>query len=262
MKTTDDTPLLAAQIAYYRARAPEYDEWWLREGRYDRGASVNMQWANERTALASALERFRPAGRVLELACGTGIWTEKLFPFAAQLTAVDSSPEMLALNAARLKSARVRYVTADLFRWRPDGQFDTVFFSFWLSHVPPERFDSFWRMVCDCLAPGGRVFFVDSLRNPTSTAIDNALPKEPTTMLQRRLNDGREFQIYKVFYAPDELELRLRELGWQMEIRRTERFFIHGCGTRHDPGDVNSSPRGLETPRSTSICPLSNHEAP
>jgi hypothetical protein len=33
-----DTPrILREQADYYRARAPEYDQWWLREGRYDRG---------------------------------------------------------------------------------------------------------------------------------------------------------------------------------------------------------------------------------
>ena len=56
---------------------------------------------------------------------------------------------------------RVRFVEADLFAWRPDRRYDAVFFGFWLSHVPLERFDGFWALVADCLAPGGRVCFVD-----------------------------------------------------------------------------------------------------
>ncbi|HEU4619535.1 MAG TPA: class I SAM-dependent methyltransferase, partial [Gammaproteobacteria bacterium] len=153
---------LARQLDYYRERAAEYDEWWLRRGRYDRGAALNGEWFADAADLQAALEAFRPRGRVLELACGTGIWTERLAPFASTLVAVDGSSEMLAINAARLGGGAVRYVHADLFDWAPEETFDTIFLGFWLSHVPPERFAAFWDLVRRCLAPDGRVFFVDS----------------------------------------------------------------------------------------------------
>jgi demethylmenaquinone methyltransferase/2-methoxy-6-polyprenyl-1,4-benzoquinol methylase len=223
---------LRQQLDYYRARAAEYDQWWLRQGRYDRGADLNGRWFADAAVVSSALSSFRPEGRVLELACGTGIWSERLLPFASHLTAVDGSPEMLALNAARLHSPRVRYVAADLFQWQPTGQFDVVFFSFWLSHVPPEHFTAFWQLVHSCLAPGGRVFLVDSRHEQTSTAADHRLPPPGATVLNRRLNDGREFQIYKVFYHPQELGERLRELGWRFDIRQTDHYFIYGSGQR------------------------------
>src|SRR5580698_8641397 len=101
MTSTDNSPPLRQQLDYYRARAAEYDQWWLRQGRYDRGAALNAQWFAEAAVVSSALAAFRPAGRVLELAGGTGIWSEQLLPFAANLTVLDGSPEMLAVNAAR-----------------------------------------------------------------------------------------------------------------------------------------------------------------
>lgn len=232
MPATESSTPLHQQLDYYRARAAEYDQWWLRQGRYDRGPALNTQWFADAAVVASALTAFRPAGRVLELACGTGIWSEKLLPFASHLTALDGSPEMLAINSARLNSPLVRYVEADLFQWRPTGQFDTVFFSFWLSHVPPERFAAFWEMVESCLAPGGRVFFVDSRHEPTSTAVDHRLPDKEATVLRRRLNDGREFEIYKVFYEPTDLTGRLHELGWHFDLRVTEHYFLYGSGQR------------------------------
>lgn len=219
---------LREQLEYYRARAQEYDQWWLRQGRYDRGAALNAQWLADAGELYSALAVFRPAGRILELACGTGIWTERLLPFASHLTALDGSPEMLSINAARLRSPKVRYIEADIFEWRSDERFDTVFFGFWLSHVPPGRFAAFWETVRACLAPGGRVFFVDSRREETSTALDHRLPGPEATLLRRRLNDGREFQIYKLFHEPAELGGRLRGLGWDAEVRSTSRYFIYG----------------------------------
>lgn len=219
-----------SQLEYYRARATEYDQWWLREGRYDRGSADNQAWFDDCRAAAAALEQFRPGGSILEIACGTGIWSEKLLPFASQLTLVDGSQEMLGLAAHRLRSPRVRYIHANVFDWSPPEKFDTVFFSFWLSHVPPKYFNAFFTLVRRCLTPAGRIFFIDSRHEQSSTAVDHRLPHRQAIQLQRRLNDGREFRIYKVFYEPAKLEERLRESGWSVRVNATQRYFIHGQG--------------------------------
>jgi len=226
--------LLRQQIAYYRARAPEYDEWFLRRGRYDRGPEANAQWFEEAAMVRAALDRFRPAGDVLELACGTGLWTEQLLAAARSITAVDAAPEVLEINRQRLHSKKVRYVQADLFTWRPEERFDAVFFSFWLSHVPSQRFEAFWRTAADTLKPGGRMFFVDSKFDPTSAARDH-IPVDPMQgEAFRRLNDGREFRVVKIFYARDELQERLRLLGWNPTVSETPHYFIYGEGTFTD----------------------------
>jgi SAM-dependent methyltransferase len=227
--TNPTTNAVREQLEYYRSRAAEYDQWWLRRGRYDRGEANNANWFAEADEVKNALQAFQPAGKILELAAGTGIWTEQLLPFADELTVVDGSPEMLAINAARVGSSRVSRIEADLFAWRSASRFDTVFFGFWLSHLPPERFADFWRMVRDALAPGGRVFFVDSRREPTSTARDHQLPERTEAQLvSRKLNDGREFQVYKIFNDPGDLEEELRQLGWWSEVRVTTHYFLHG----------------------------------
>ncbi len=226
--------LLQEQVAYYRARAGEYDQWFLRQGRYDRGPDLNAQWFAEVEQVRSALDAFAPSGRVLELACGTGLWTEHLLRRADRVTALDASPEALAINRARVGDTGVRYVEADVLNWRPDGQYDAVFFSFWLSHVPPARFDGFWGLVRDCLAPGGRVFLVDSLHEPTSTATDHMLMEAKATTTVRRLNDGREFRIVKLFYQRQELARKLANLGWRFDVRSTDNYFLYGHGGRRD----------------------------
>jgi ubiquinone/menaquinone biosynthesis C-methylase UbiE len=220
--------LLQEQITYYRARAGEYDQWFLRQGRYDRGPEFNRQWFAEIETVVEALTAFAPRGKVLELACGTGLWTARLAHYADSITAVDASPEVLAINWARLGQANVTYVQADLFSWQPDDRYDVVFFSFWLSHVPPERFAAFWNMVRSCLAPAGRVFFIDSRYNEISTAIDHQLEGEEAVTVQRRLNDGREFRIVKIFYQAEELATQLRELGWRAVVQTTPSHFLYG----------------------------------
>jgi SAM-dependent methyltransferase len=220
--------LIEEQIAYYQARAGEYDEWFLRQGRYDHGPEMNARWFAEVEQVARALEAFAPAGDVLELASGTGLWTQRLAPSARSVTAVDSSPEVHAINQERLGGAPVRYVVADLFRWQPDRQYDTIFFSFWLSHIPPERLESFWSIVHAALAPGGRVFFVDALYEETSTAKNHQLEGPDAHAVTRRLNDGQEYRIVKVFYRPEMLTERLTAWGWQVRIERTPTYFYYG----------------------------------
>lgn len=211
---SDMQTLLDEQACYYRARAAEYDDWWFRRDRYDHGPQLNARWFADAVQLEAALERFDPAGNVLELACGTGLWTQRLIDHADRLTVVDGSPEMLGLCRARVNDPRVEYVEANLFDWEPQGTHDVCFFSFWLSHVPEERFAAFWAKVRRSLAPDGRVFFIDSLRSDKASALDHELPEPDDPIMLRRLADGREYRIVKHFYEPGSLQRRLADLGW------------------------------------------------
>lgn len=235
-EATDDA-LLDEQLRYYRARAGEYDDWWLRRGRYDRGAALNAAFLADTRAVEDALCRWldatRPA-RALELACGTGLFTRHLAPRVGHLTAVDASAEVLALNRARLQGRPIAYVEADVFTWQAAARFDCIFMSFWLSHVPPTRFDVFWRSVAAKLAPGGSVYVIDSAHEPTSTARDHPPPSRDEGIVTRRLDDGRTFRIVKVFWDPGTLAARLAPLGWQATLARTPRYFVHGTVRRTD----------------------------
>ncbi len=226
----DIKPLLAEQAHYYRERAGEYDDWWLRRGRYDHGPETNARWFSDAAEAQAALDRFEPTGEVLELACGTGLWTERLAAHADRLTAIDGSSEMLELCRARVGEEGIDYVQADLFEWEPERTYDVCFFSFWLSHVPNERFDAFWEKVGRGLRPNGRVFFVDSSRHDLASAVDHKLsaPEDPTML--RRLADGREYRIVKQFYEPGRLQARLAGLGWDVEVGETPEFFVYGQG--------------------------------
>ena len=231
---TADRPLLDDQIAYYRARAPEYDAWWYRTGRFDRGAENNAAWRTDveaaEQAVIACLDRERPK-TVLEVACGTGLFTRIVAPRSGAVTAVDASPEVIAINRARVAADNVRYVHADVFAFEPQARYDCVFMSFWLSHVPHARFAAFWAMVRRALAPGGFALFVDSAHDPTSHAVDHPTPDRFAGIVTRRLDDGREFRIVKVFWEPGALAARLRECGFDADIGATKRYFIHGKAT-------------------------------
>lgn len=224
--------LLHQQVEYYRARAGEYDEWFYRRGRYDRGDDDNWQWFYEAGLVREALRAVGPVESVLELACGTGIWTRELVRLGRRVTAVDASREVLEINRAKLQSDRVAYVQADLFAWQPEREYDLVYFSFWLSHVPPELLDSFLAKVARATRRGGRVFLIDSRPDRTSTAVDHTPPDRGDTTSVRKLNDGRVFTIVKVFYEEGPLRERLARAGFDARVATTERYFIHASGTR------------------------------
>jgi len=209
--------LLDEQVSYYRSIAADY----LNQG-------LDLPGGDE---LTDALETFQPTGSVLELACGPGVWTSQLVRHATDVTAVDASPEMLAIAAARVNDARVRFVQADLFTWRPDRRYDVVFFGFWLSHVPPECFESFWTLVADCLKENGRVFFADDAFRTPDELIEGPL----SSTIRRRLDDGTSYRIVKVPHRSSDLERRLRRLGWDIAVTSTSGPFYWGAGGRgHD----------------------------
>lgn len=219
--------LLREQVRYYRERASEYDDWFFRWGRYDRGPEHREAWFAEAGEAEARLRGLAPLGDVLELACGTGLWTRILAPLAAGITAVDASPEALALAGRRLRGGNVAFVEADIFSWTPPRRFDFIFLGFWISHVPEDRFDSFWERMHTFLKPGGRVAFIDSRPTQASTARDHP-PLSRSGVVERLLDDGRRFRIVKVFREAAELTRRLDGLGWTGEILETERFFVHG----------------------------------
>jgi SAM-dependent methyltransferase len=226
----NDDGLLAEQRAFYRARAPEYDDWWQRRGRYDHGESEFREWQRQVARVEEALAAFEPRGDVLELAGGTGWWTERLARTADRLTVVDASPETLAINRERVGRSDVDYVVTDIFEWRPEGTYDVVFFSFWLSHVPRVRFGEFWSLVRSCLAPNGRVFLIDNRSDPTpgSTAEDPHVIEYAPDLHLRRLSDGSQYRVVKVMYEPDELAALVEAEGWHAELDGT-RWFIFGA---------------------------------
>jgi demethylmenaquinone methyltransferase/2-methoxy-6-polyprenyl-1,4-benzoquinol methylase len=208
---------LEEQKRYYAARAPEYDDWWYRRGRYELEPDALARWWEDVAEADAALEAFAPRGNVLEFAAGTGIWTRKLVRMAERVVAVDANAETLALN-----TDEAEHVVADLFEWRPDETFDLVFFSFWLSHVPDDRLKDFWSLVGSALKPGGRIFLVDN--NVKGDPVHNGRARVDDGVERRQLYDGREFDIVKHYRTPADfphLDLHVA----------ANRYFVYGGGT-------------------------------
>ena len=177
--------------AYYEARAPEYDDWWLGTGLFaDR---VRPGWEEEREALIEALTRLAPV-KTVDVACGTGFLTQHL---PGAVTGLDQSPTMLALAAERRADAR--FIQDDALPLPfADGAFERVFTSHFYGHLDERE----------------RIRFLEDARRvaPELVVVDSALREDvqPVELQERALNDGSTWQVYKRFLTPDEL---LHELG-------------------------------------------------
>jgi demethylmenaquinone methyltransferase/2-methoxy-6-polyprenyl-1,4-benzoquinol methylase len=217
--------VLKEQLDYYRARATEYDQSLQGIGSGSEPNAEHEQADREWLQIVNALRALGPVDEALELACGTGIWTRELMAISRSVTALDGSPEMIEVNRSKTGTASIDYQAVDLFQWEPDRQYDLVFFAFWLSHVPPSHLPAFLDKVARATKPGRRIFIVDEPQSDRNISG----PNTHGLYQQRTLNDGRSFQIVKVYYEPQEIERNLVELGFKTESSMLGRAFFCLC---------------------------------
>jgi demethylmenaquinone methyltransferase/2-methoxy-6-polyprenyl-1,4-benzoquinol methylase len=212
---------------YYAARAGEYDDWYLRRGRYSHGPYADAAWAAELDQATRWLGALSMDGEIVELAAGTGWWSAVLAT-KGQLTIYDAVQEPLEIAAERLAALgrRARVEVRDAWA-EPDRQVDALFCGFWLSHVPRARLGEFLGVCSGWLKPAGVLAFIDSRLDPESSAINHPRPADDLSV--RRLNDGREFVIPKVYYQLQELTAALSAAGFESaDVVTTARFFLLG----------------------------------
>jgi SAM-dependent methyltransferase len=232
----------AEMVAYYQARAGEYDDWYLRRGRYSHGPIHDQAWAAELDQATLWLDGIPIAGEVVELAAGTGWWSP-LLASKGTLSCYDAAEAPLDLARERLLAHGLRAHLHVRDVWaEPDRVVDAVFCGFWLSHVPGARLPEFLALVRRWLRPGGLFVFVDSRPDPSSGAVDQpasapadgspAVDAGSGEVVRRRLADGREFRVVKVFHEPAVLRDELLEAGFgSAEVGATSRFFLLGRAT-------------------------------
>ena len=176
--------------AYYEARAPEYDEWYLGLGRFD--GLERPRWDDEVHALGRVLAAL-PAVRTLDVACGTGFLTRHL---PGAVTGLDQSASMLDVARARMPAAKLVQAEALPLPF-PDDSFERVFTAHFYGHLEePERTSFLAEM--RLVAP--ELLVVDAAVRPD---------RDRVGMQERILNDGTRWQVYKRYFEPDELAAEL-----------------------------------------------------
>jgi demethylmenaquinone methyltransferase/2-methoxy-6-polyprenyl-1,4-benzoquinol methylase len=229
--TTDAVPLTAApdvgaeMVAYYEARAGEYDDWYLRRGRYAHGPIHDAAWNAELDGAGRWLDALPIHGEIVELAAGTGWWSP-LLASKGELWLYDAAETPLERARERLLAHGLRAHIHLRDAWaEPDRAVDAVVLGFWLSHVDRDRTAAFLELARRWLKPGGTLAIIDSLADPQSGADDHPPVIEDRAI--RRVANGREFTIVKVHRDPAELGAALRAAGFgEVRVETSGRFFV------------------------------------
>ncbi len=182
--------------SYYAARAEEYD---------------SVYQKPERQADLRQIEQWLPSvlsGKtVLEVACGTGYWTQFIAPVASSVVAIDSAPETLRIAEQRVPASNVCFQVGDAYALAQNrGSFSAAFAGFWFSHVPLERQREFLCGLNLALDPGARVVLLDNLFVEGSSSAISEQDASGNTYQSRELGDGSTHRVLKNF--PNEAQLR------------------------------------------------------
>jgi demethylmenaquinone methyltransferase/2-methoxy-6-polyprenyl-1,4-benzoquinol methylase len=216
--------VLREQLAYYDLRVGEYDNAYARTGQHDRGAAANASWRDDMNRLVELFDAVDIGGDVVELAAGTGAWTERLVERATSLTVIDGSEAMLAANRARLGPAadRVTYQRVDLFEWRPDRAWDACVFGFWFCKVPDRHTAAFLDTVVSALRPNGVVCCIDKA----------AVVDSQSEVIERELDDGRRFTIIDHPRPPHRIVELFGRSGLRVDVTTVGTRFCLASGHR------------------------------
>jgi len=184
---------------YYHERAKEYDDWYLRNGSYDKGENLNQLWYSDLKILVEYAKNIKNH-HILELAAGTGMWTQHLILNNSVLP-TDSSSAMLDINKKR---TGLDGMILDAFNIHSSSfsEYDSCFFGFWLSHITKELITPFFDGLIKCLSEKSRIIIFDSYFNKNEL---NCLNFE-NQIQQRVLKNGKVFNVYKKYYTKEELK--------------------------------------------------------
>lgn len=200
---------------YYAARAPEYDRVYLKPERQSDLRAIE-RWVRGRFE----------SGQVLEIACGTGYWTQFIAAAAARVRAVDLSPETLALAKARVAAAHVEFVIGDAYAPAAyGGGFDMAFAGFWFSHVPIALRAGFLSSLNATLEPGAKVVLLDNRFVAGSSSAIAGQDADGNTYQQRQLADGSTHRVMKNFPAEAELLAVARRAGGEVRVTQWQYYW-------------------------------------
>jgi demethylmenaquinone methyltransferase/2-methoxy-6-polyprenyl-1,4-benzoquinol methylase len=214
---TDTKPAPAPMERYYSKRAAEYEQVYQKPER-----QRELEWLRGRIP-----ELFR-GRRVLEVACGTGYWTQYIARTAKHIHACDINEAVLEIAREKpLPRGKVDYFKADAITLEgaPRGC-DAAFAGFWWSHVKKSDLAQFVRNLSSRLEPASVVGILDNqYAEGSSTAISRRDP-EGNTYQMRRLANGEEYEVLKNFPTPQELADEIRSVAREAHLETLKYYWL------------------------------------
>ena len=203
--------------AYYALRAPYYDEVYERP---ERQADIAF--------LRATLTKRFVNRRVLEVACGTGYWSQFIASSASQLVATDALGGPLEFARRRTNSASIKFEQADAY-FLPStlGMFEAAFAGLFLSHVLIGSRRLFLEGLHKLLLPEARVILIDNLEVQCSEWPIIDRDEYGNTYQHRRVRGGAVYRVLKNFPTEAELRAITNGIGEGAQYRALENFWMY-----------------------------------
>lgn len=202
---------------YYARRASEYERVYQKP---ERQADLGR--------LADWLSTAFAGQDVLEVACGTGYWTQFIAKSARSIVATDVNPEVLEI--ARRKeyaSCRIMFLESDAYSLsNVEAHFTAGFHGFWWSHVPIQRMDAFLDNFHSALPKDALVVMIDNAYVEGSSTPISRRDKHGNTFQIRQLQDGSKHEVLKNFPAPSELETTLQPHANDVQVTQLNYYWM------------------------------------
>jgi demethylmenaquinone methyltransferase/2-methoxy-6-polyprenyl-1,4-benzoquinol methylase len=202
---------------YYSKRAAEYEQIYQKpERRHE------LEWLRGRVPELLA-------GRtVLEVACGTGYWTQFIARKARKVHACDINESVLEIAADKpIPKDRVHFFKADAVTLEgvPSGC-DAAFAGFWWSHVKKSGIEQFVANLARKVEPGARVVILDNQFAEGSSTPVSRRDAEGNTYQLRHLANGEQYEVLKNFPSPAELAEAVRPVAREAHLETLAYYWL------------------------------------
>ena len=208
----------ATQLAgYYAARAAEY------ERIYDK-----PERQADLAKLRGMIPRYLADRDVIEIACGTGYWTQYIAPAARSVAAIDINEETLQIaRTKRYPTGRVTFDVADVYALSSRyANFTGAFAGFWWSHVPAAERRRFVTSLNRALAPGAVVVLLDNRYVEGSSTAISHVDADGNSYQRRSLDDGSEHVVLKNFPTEGELRADVADVATGLEYVELDYYWV------------------------------------
>jgi ubiquinone/menaquinone biosynthesis C-methylase UbiE len=206
---------------YYKDRAKEYDK------------VYQIPAEQDDLAKATAIfQRLFKAKSVLEIACGTGYWTEQISKTASSIFATDINKAVIDMARTRHFNCEVTFQVADMNRLSLDKYYDGLFGGFIWSHIPLQDLDQFLQKIKNLITPKGEIVLIDS-RPVDGTSHDKKritrIDPFGNSFQTRTLENGTTHEVLKNFPGNNFLVDKLSQIATDIKIIELEHYWIATC---------------------------------
>lgn len=187
-------------ITYYKERAKEYEEIYFRPERQDELRKIEF-----------VLQDIFKEKTAIEIACGTGYWTERISLAAKSILATDINDSVLEVARDKKYSRNnVNFQSQNLFSFNPEKRFESLFGGFIWSHINLQELDNFIDRINSLVLPNGTIVLID---NNYVEGISTPVTEKDefgNTYQTRALKDGSEHLVLKNFPTAELIDEKLK----------------------------------------------------